>query len=260
MSRRNGFTLVELLVVIGIIALLISILLPTLGKARIAANRVACLSNLKQISVALNMYASQYSGRIPWMSYNDGNPAIDGTVTFDWRQALNPLVGGNAMPALPAPYNSRRQLAKLFRADPGFTTDDRGWEKGELRDEAYGMNRHLFHRDYASNAHPNVPEYDFQVKLAQLKPSTERILIGDSVTRLPDFFGSGTTYPNFELWLQLRDYSMPVNAVAWATQGRAMQADPTRHGGSANYLFADGHAESLPPSDAFRLLLANTLP
>src|ERR1700693_4688282 len=66
MSRKRfAFTLVELLVVIGIIALLIGILLPTLGKARNASLRTACLSNQRQIVCAVIMYSDMYNGGIP---------------------------------------------------------------------------------------------------------------------------------------------------------------------------------------------------
>lgn len=71
-SQRTGFTLVELLVVIGIIALLISILLPSLNRARETANRVKCASNLRQIGTAIQLYANENRGAFPRTAYSAG--------------------------------------------------------------------------------------------------------------------------------------------------------------------------------------------
>jgi len=67
--RRTAFTLVELLVVIGILAVLIGILLPSLANAREKARRVNCLSNLRTIGQSLLMYANAHKDRLP-----NGNP------------------------------------------------------------------------------------------------------------------------------------------------------------------------------------------
>ena len=135
-SRRRGFTLVELLVVIGIIALLISILLPSLARARRAAEIVACLSNIKQLGIAIQMYRNDnrqmypYTTKdCPWVN-NDitvGGPADRGCSDLDngsgtapgnfWAQnmwcphALGPYFGQNPIPLNPGPNDLAAPMA-----------------------------------------------------------------------------------------------------------------------------------------------------
>jgi len=81
--RKRGFTLVELLVVIGIIAVLIGVLLPALARARESSIRIKCASNLRQIGIAAMNYAAENKGSLPDVRSNNPHYIVNRTA-FTW--------------------------------------------------------------------------------------------------------------------------------------------------------------------------------
>jgi prepilin-type N-terminal cleavage/methylation domain-containing protein len=140
-----GFTLVELLVVIGIIALLIAILLPTLKKAQLAAERTVCLSNQRQIAQAYNMYITDNQGYLP-MGWPDaptsGPKTVVGVYWFvPW------FLGTQAHPG---PYGNTEAAIKsgcLYKYLNSIKVFHCAGDKG-LRKVSYGINCYLNGEDY----------------------------------------------------------------------------------------------------------------
>lgn len=110
MTRRTaaGFTLIELLIVIVIIALLVSLLLPAIGKARESGRQTVCMSNMKQLMVGFHAYANDYKV-IPGAYWQ-------GPINLDWVGRNNVLYTGN--PALyPHPFHTSVMREYLQTAD-----------------------------------------------------------------------------------------------------------------------------------------------
>lgn len=98
-NLRMKFTLIELLVVIAIIAILASMLLPALTKARDAAQNSKCKSNLKQLGVGASLYVQDYSGMLP-VAFYQWPHSDPGLSAYAWKDIVGPYVGVNNSTAL----------------------------------------------------------------------------------------------------------------------------------------------------------------
>ena len=112
--RPHGFTLIELLTVVVIIAMLMSILMPALGKARESARQIQCQSNLSQIAKAIFAYASEHGGMMPVAAPQElGGPQGIVPAVDPW---LTARMFGGSLPAEQRPLNAYLKSPDVFRS------------------------------------------------------------------------------------------------------------------------------------------------
>jgi prepilin-type N-terminal cleavage/methylation domain-containing protein/prepilin-type processing-associated H-X9-DG protein len=106
MNKKRGFTLVELLVVIAVIALLLSILMPVLRKAKDGAMRILCGNHIKNVMLGMMMYADTHNNKIPYANAANWPWDVDRSIVTELLKSMGTDVSTIVTPAVPPPFST----------------------------------------------------------------------------------------------------------------------------------------------------------
>jgi len=271
MSKHKAFTLIELLVVISIIALLIAILLPALGKAREATRLAQCLSNVRQNSVGMYSYASDNKGNLLPFNNPSGSKQVWNVMLFDY-------VGGNEWEEGGTSYvDSQIYLCPEAPAEGDLEDNswvvnepDRAWVFSTLTHTrgSYAMNGYLYTRNgdqknpgglgppvgapggAVSTGNMYYDEGGWPDTLANVKDSSDRPAFADG--------GWIDLWPLETDWNRAPDPSDIGSLVkqggTWAhPYGHMTRVLTNHHGVNTNVGFLDGHAETIKQLELYDL-------
>jgi prepilin-type N-terminal cleavage/methylation domain-containing protein/prepilin-type processing-associated H-X9-DG protein len=224
MKSARGFTLVELLVAIALIALLIGLLLPVLGRARQQAASVACLSNLRQLATTAHMYCDANRGSFPIAYDTISAPPLVISLNWDFTTTRNTATGElTVTPGLLWAGHTNPKVQQCPSYDG---------KSNSIADPYTGYN---YNTSFVGHgAQESIPA---PIKISQVRNAARCALFGDGQYSAGANKFMRAPFPN------------PGDA---AFTFRSAGTQGFRHAGWTNVAFVDGHAESL--ADAFAVM------
>ena len=210
-SKKRGFTLIELLVVIAIIAILAAMLLPALAKAKAKGKRASCLSNMRQVGLALHMYDTDANGKLP-------NPGDN--QTFDFNNQYAP---DNPLKAIRPYVGARRPADKtpVFICPTALPSKKAGYTPTALSSTAMLVSQLVLNNGMSKMRNP-----------ARTVVIQENYCLMNAFWYEPE--GSGIAYTQWHTWTA-------SNSSEWS--GTPREHYNNLHEGGGILISCDGHAE-----------------
>jgi len=247
-SHKSGFTLIELLVVIAIIAILAAILFPAFAKAREAARRSSCSSNLKQIGLGIMQYVQDNDETMP-----PGLASYDGSWQTTWATAIQPYI--KSLELFRCPSDSLNQPS----SNPNLDGVPISYGANMVID---GLSPNEMIGAFGSWENGN-PFWSKPVKMATFVRPSHTIAVAEKhndetgVTSAhstgfasdwidPDWKFNWPSGPNGGAMNRIPNPSVS----GWTPAEKGLTGDvSTKHLGTSNFLFADGHVKAMKPQD-----------
>ena len=246
-TRRLGFTLIEMLVVIAILAVLAAILFPVFSRARENGRRTSCLSNLKQIGLGIAQYTQDYDGAYPLGLQADWN--------YGWPTTTEPYI--KSIQVFRCPSDDTQTQA------PDWTLD---WAGLPISYAANGLMTCEGDCNNATNgqllgvmqmAQPWIK--DNPRRLSSVARPAQVVLVAEKHNRdtvaangfsVLSSFSPGMLFSGTSDWDDFGAGDIPDGTRAGAAFSHGPDgAVSTAHLGTSNFLFCDGHAKALKPSN-----------